>query len=81
MIVLEKVIEAQATVPFYTWFYARHGLRPDRLESLAEFRERVPTVTKADILEFQRTPGALDSDARSRQVAEGRHPGALGSRR
>jgi phenylacetate-CoA ligase len=66
--VLQKVIEAEATVPFYRWFYARHDLRPDRLESIAEFRERVPTVTKADIVHFQRTTGALNYDSRSRQL-------------
>ena len=51
--VLQKLHRAHRDVPFYRWFYARHGLEPSRISTLDEFRRHVPTLGKRDLLEFQ----------------------------
>jgi len=65
--VLAALMQAQAEVPFYRWFYDKNNVRVDSIRTLAEFHDRVPLVSKADYIEFQGLPGWDPFDSRVRQ--------------
>src|SRR3954454_20065887 len=68
---LAAVRRAADTVPFYRWFYAELGVRPERLGTLEDVRRNVPTVRKQDLLAFQETQpggGAAPTDPSVRQL-------------
>jgi phenylacetate-CoA ligase len=50
---LAQVRRAYASNPFYRSLYQSSGLDPDRLESLADFYERVPVLVKSDLMADQ----------------------------